>query len=75
VHYAGDAILARFDAAVDALASTAQIQGALAERNSNMAALRNVEFRIGVNLGDVIEDRGDILRRRRERRRAASGVG
>jgi adenylate cyclase len=60
VHYAGDAVLARFDAAVDALACAAQIQRDLAERNSNPAALRKVEFRIGVNLGDVIEDRGDI---------------
>jgi class 3 adenylate cyclase/TolB-like protein/tetratricopeptide (TPR) repeat protein len=60
VHYAGDAVLARFDAAVDALACAAQIQGHLTARNSNPAVLRKVEFRIGVNLGDVIEDRGDI---------------
>ncbi len=60
VHYAGDAVLARFDAAVDALACAAEIQSDLAERNSNPATPRKVEFRIGVNLGDVIEDRGDI---------------
>ncbi len=60
VHYAGDAVLARFDAAVDALACAAQIQRDLVVRNSNPATPRKVEFRIGVNLGDVIEDRGDI---------------
>jgi len=60
MHYAGDAILARFDAVVDALACAIDVQRELAMRNSGLPADRKVEFRIGVNLGDVIEDRGDI---------------
>ena len=60
VHYAGDAVLARFDAVVDALASAVAVQNALRSRNTGLPDGRRVEFRIGVNLGDVIEDRGDI---------------
>jgi class 3 adenylate cyclase/TolB-like protein/Flp pilus assembly protein TadD len=60
MHYAGDALLARFDAVVDALACAVEAQRDLAVRNSGLPGGRKVEFRIGVNLGDVIEDRGDI---------------
>lgn len=60
VHYAGDAVLARFDAALDALSCATQVQTELAARNALLTADRKVEFRVGVNLGDVIEDRGDI---------------
>jgi len=60
MHYAGDAVLARFDAVFDALSSATEIQKLLADRNEVLAAERKVHFRIGVNLGDVIEDRGDI---------------
>jgi len=59
-HYAGDAMLARFDSALDALKCAASIQTELAERNGKLPQERRVEFRIGVNLGDVIEDRGDV---------------
>ena len=60
MHYAGDAVLARFDAVVDAMLSAVAIQGELNTRNADLPIERRVEFRIGVNLGDVIEDRGDI---------------
>ena len=60
MHYAGDAVLARFDAAIDAMSSAVSIQGELTTRNARLSIERRVEFRIGVNLGDVIEDRGDI---------------
>lgn len=60
VHYAGDAVLARFDAVVDALSSALSIQNELKVRNKKLADERKVQFRIGVNLGDVIEDRGGI---------------
>ena len=61
VHYAGDAVLARFDAVLDALAAAIAIQDTLRERNRDLPAERRVVFRIGVNLGDVIEDRADIF--------------
>ena len=59
-HYAGDAVLAMFDAAVDALSCAAHIQRDLGTRSEALPNERKVQFRIGINLGDVIEDRGDI---------------
>jgi len=59
-HYAGDAVLAQFDAAVDALACALTIQRELSAMNAELDEARQVRFRIGVNSGDVIEDRGDI---------------
>lgn len=60
MHYAGDAVLAQFTAVVDALSSSVAIQKALRTRNETLPAERKIQFRIGVNSGDVIEDRGDI---------------
>ena len=60
MHYAGDAVLAMFEAVVDALSGAVAIQDALRTQNQDLPDERKVEFRIGVNLGDVIEDRGDI---------------
>ena len=60
MHYAGDAVLATFEAVVDAVCGAMDIQRQLAERNDGLSDGRKVQFRIGVNLGDVIEDRGDI---------------
>jgi class 3 adenylate cyclase/pimeloyl-ACP methyl ester carboxylesterase len=60
MHYAGDAVLAMFEAVVDALSCASTIQTELEERNADLPDGRRLQFRIGVNLGDVIEDRGDI---------------
>jgi adenylate cyclase len=60
MHYAGDAVLAQFSAVVDALNAAVTIQDDLQLRNTNLPDERMVQFRIGLNLGDVIEDRGDI---------------
>ena len=60
VHYAGDAVLADFRTATDALACAVEIQRALKEKNENLPKDRMVQFRIGVNLGEVIVDRDDI---------------
>ena len=57
VHYAGDAVLADFGTATEALACSAAIQRELAERNQELPDERKVQFRIGVNLGEVIVDR------------------
>jgi len=59
-HYAGDAVLAQFDAVVDALSCAIAVQRELGESNQGLDESRRVCFRIGVNSGDVIEDRGDI---------------
>ena len=60
VHYAGDAVLADFGTVTDALKCAMGIQEWIGERNNEIAESRRVQFRIGVNLGEVIEDRGEI---------------
>jgi len=60
MHYAGDAVLAKFDAVVDAISAAVAIQDELKTHNEDIPDRRKVQFRIGVNSGDVIEDRGDI---------------
>ena len=56
----GDNILAEFTSVVDAVNCAVEIQRELAERNAEMPYNRKMEFRIGVNLGDVIEEEGGI---------------
>jgi adenylate cyclase len=51
---AGDSILAEFASAVDAVQCAVDIQRALKPRNADLPAERRMEFRIGLNVGDVI---------------------
>ena len=60
VHFAGDAVLADFSSVVDALACAVEAQRELRKRNEGLPDERRVQFRIGINLGDVIVDRDDI---------------
>ena len=60
VHYAGDAVLADFGTVVEALTCATAIQCDLKERNTDVPDGRKVQFRIGVNLGDVIIDQEEI---------------
>jgi len=56
VNAPGDNILAEFASAVEAVQSAAEIQKVLEGRNLELPVERRMEFRIGVNLGDVIEE-------------------
>ena len=56
----GDGLLAEFSSAVDAVRSAVEIQRALAERNSDRLEKEQIEYRIGINLGDVVIDGDDI---------------
>jgi adenylate cyclase len=56
----GDGVLAEFASVVDAVRGAAEIQRAIADRDLDLAEERRLRFRIGVNLGDVIVDGGDI---------------
>lgn len=58
---AGDAILAEFGSAVEAVRCATEIQSALRTRNDRLPQQRRIEFRIGINLGDVIVESGDLL--------------
>ena len=53
---AGDGILAEFASVVNAMECALEIQRAMAERNRDVPAARRMQFRIGINLGDVIHD-------------------
>jgi adenylate cyclase len=57
----GDNVLAEFGSVVDAVECAVEIQKELKTRNSELPENRRMEFRIGVNLGDVIEDGEQIL--------------
>ena len=56
----GDGLLVEFHSVVDALRCAIDLQRAKAERNGGLPAERRMEFRIGINLGDVIVERDDI---------------
>src|SRR5437763_1701649 len=56
----GDGLLVEFSSVVDAVRCAVEIQRAMAERNAEVPTERRIEFRIGINLGDVILDEGDI---------------
>jgi adenylate cyclase len=56
----GDGALLEFASAVDAVRCAIEIQRTMAERNTGVPVDRRIEFRIGVNVGDVIVDEGDI---------------
>ena len=58
---AGDAILAEFPSAVEAVRCATEIQAALRTRNDQLAPSRQVRFRIGANLGDVMVQGTDLL--------------
>ena len=50
----GDAILAEFASVVDAVNGAVEIQRELAENNAELSEDRRMDFRIGINLGDVV---------------------
>ena len=56
----GDGALVEFASAVDAVRCGTEIQRAMAERNTDIPEERRIEFRIGINVGDIIIDEGDI---------------
>ena len=58
---AGDAILAEFSSAVEAVRCATDIQSALRTRNDKLEPNRQVRFRIGVNIGDVLIQGQDLL--------------
>ena len=56
----GDNTLAEFSSVVDALRCAWDVQQALAHQNAELPEDRRMLFRIGINLGDVIEDKDEI---------------
>jgi len=56
----GDGMLVEFASVVDAVRCAVEVQRGMAERNSDVPVERRIEFRIGINLGDIISDENDI---------------
>lgn len=58
---AGDSVVVEFHSAVQAVRAAVAIQRALNRRNADLEAWRRLEFRIGINLGDVVTDDDNLL--------------
>ncbi len=58
---AGDAVLAEFPSAVEAVRCAIDIQESLRTRNMAYPASRQMSFRVGITIGDVVERNGDLL--------------
>ncbi len=61
VSTAGDSVLAEFASAVEAVRCAVEIQDALRTRNESLPEAQRMQFRIGINLGDVVVRGDDIL--------------
>jgi TolB-like protein/class 3 adenylate cyclase len=57
----GDGLLVEFASVVDALRCAAEMQAAMAESNTPLPSDRRIEFRIGINMGDIVVEDGDIF--------------
>jgi TolB-like protein/class 3 adenylate cyclase len=57
----GDGVLLEFPSVVDAVECAVAVQAVMAERNQGVPADRRMEFRIGINLGDILIEGDDIL--------------
>jgi adenylate cyclase len=56
----GDGLLIEFASVVDAVRCAVDVQREMTRRNASVAVKRRIEFRIGINLGDIIIERSDI---------------
>jgi len=57
----GDAMLVEFSSAVEAVRCAVEVQRGMVTRNASIPPDRRIEFRVGINVGDIIEDEADIF--------------
>jgi adenylate cyclase len=57
----GDGLLVEFGSVVDALNRGSEVQAGMAERNTTVPTGKRIEFRIGINTGDIVVEDGDIF--------------
>jgi TolB-like protein/class 3 adenylate cyclase len=57
----GDGLLVEFPSVVDAVRCAVAVQRAMTERNADVPANRRIEFRIGINVGDIVVEDDDIF--------------
>jgi adenylate cyclase len=60
VRTAGDGLLVEFASVVDGVRCAAEIQRGMAKRNAAVPAEKRIQFRVGVNFGDIVVDGADI---------------
>jgi adenylate cyclase len=56
----GDGLLVEFASVVDAVRCAVEVNEAMAKRNTDVPEEKRIEFRVGINVGDIIIDEGDI---------------
>jgi TolB-like protein len=62
IKWTGDGALVEFRSVVDAVRCAIEVQTAMVERNAGLPPERRIEFRIGIHLGDVVEESdGDLM--------------
>jgi hypothetical protein len=62
VKWTGDGALIEFRSVVDAVSCALEVQNGMAERNAGLPPERRIDFRIGIHLGDVVEEAdGDLM--------------
>ena len=61
VSTAGDGLLAEFPSVVDAMRCATEVQRGMLDRDADIDPERRIQLRIGINLGDVVAEDGDIL--------------
>jgi len=58
----GDGLIVEFRSVVDAVRCAIEVQNAMVERNAGVPPERRIEFRVGIHLGDVVEESdGDLM--------------
>ncbi len=57
----GDGLLAEFASVVDAVRCAVEVQAGMAQRNVGLTNEKRLDFRIGINVGDIVEQDGDIF--------------
>jgi len=57
----GDGLLVEFGSVVSALNCATEVQAGMAERNATAPTDKRIEFRIGINVGDIVVEDGDIF--------------
>jgi adenylate cyclase len=57
----GDGLLVEFGSVVDALCCATEVQAGMTQRNATAPDDRRIEFRIGINVGDIVVEDGDIF--------------
>ena len=58
----GDGSIIEFRSVVDAVRCAIEVQNGMVERNAGVPAERRIEFRVGIHLGDVVEESdGDLM--------------